>query len=209
VRAPEPLTAFVQAALQRGSARDAIASAARTAGWTPEETRAALAAWVDAPGLPPVPRPRPVVSAGDAFRYGLTFFALLLLAVHRNLLVFALIDHWVADPLEAFPAVDGRIRWSVAVLAVSYPVWAWMSLKIARNEARDPGQRRSAVGRWLTHVALFLAVAALVGDAIALVAGFLGGDLTLRFLLKAASVGLVAAAVLLAYVPARGDEAAA
>lgn len=205
MRAPEPLTGFVREALARGGDRGAIAVAARGAGWSAEETEAALGAWLDAPGLPPVPRPRAVVSARDAFRHGLLFFALLLLAVHLTLLLLALVDAWVPDALDA-PAGEGPIRWSVAVLAVAYPVWAWMSLRIARDEERDPGQRRSAVARWLAQAALFLAVAALAGDGIAVIAGLLGGDLTLRFLLKALCVALVAAAVLLAYGPTRGGE---
>jgi hypothetical protein len=209
MRAPEALTAFVREALGRGGDRAAIADAARSAGWTTEEIEAALAAWIDAPALPPVPRPRAVVSARDAFRHGLMFFALILLAVHLNLLLFALIETWVPDPLDRFPSVDGRIRWSIAVLAVAYPVWAWMSLRLAREGDRDPGQRRSSVGRWLTHVALFVAVATLVGDGIAVVAGFLGGDLTLRFLLKALCVAVIAGAVLFAYGTGRAEEDAA
>ena len=206
MRAPDALTGFVREALGRGGDRTAIAAAARSAGWSAEETEAALAAWIDAPALPPVPRPRAVVSAREAFRYGLLFFALILMAVHLNLLVFALIEHWVPDPLDAYPYSDRPIRWSIAVLVVAYPIWAWMSLRLAREAEHDPGQRRSAVGRWLTWGALFLAAATLVGDAIAVVSGFLGGDLTLRFLLKALSVAVIAGAVFLAYGQGRDAE---
>lgn len=193
-------------ALTRGGERAAIAAAARDAGWTATETEAALAAWVDAPGLPPVPRPRAVVSARDAFRHGLTFFALLLVASHLGLLAFALIDHFVPDPLDPFEGGDGPIRWSIAVLLVAWPVWAVTSLNLARDAERDPGQRRSAVGRWLTWGALFLAAATLVGDAIAIVAGFLGGDFTVRFLLKAVVVAVVAGAIFLAYGRGRDTD---
>jgi hypothetical protein len=206
LRAPEALTLFVRDALARGGERAAIAQAARSAGWTATETEAALAAWIDAAGLPPVPRPRAVVSARDAFRHGLMFFALLLVTSHLGLLTFALIDRWLPDPLETWTGSDGQIRWSMAVLLVSWPVWAIMSLGLARDAERDPGQRRSAVGRWLTWGALFLAAAALVGDAIAVVAGFLGGDFGLRFLAKAATVALIAGAVFFAYGSRRDAE---
>ena len=206
MRAPEALAAFVRDALARGGDRAAIAEAARRAGWTPTETEAALATWVDADGLPPVPRPRAIVSARDAFRHGLMFFALLLVTSHLGLLVFALIDRWLPDPLDPYGYSDGPIRWSVAVLLVAWPVWAVTSLNLARDAERDPGQRRSAVGRWLTWGALFLAAATLVGDAIAIVAGFLGGDFGLSFLLKAVTVAVIAGAIFLAYGSRRDAE---
>lgn len=206
MRAPEALTLFVRDALARGGERAAIAEAARRAGWTATETEAALSAWIDAADLPPVPRPRAVVSARDAFRHGLMFFALLLVTSHLGLLVFALIDRWLPDPLETWTSSDGQIRWSMAVLLVSWPVWAITSLNLARDAERDPGQRRSAVGRWLTWGALFLAAATLVGDAIAVVAGFLGGDFGLRFLTKAATVALIAGAIFFAYGSRRDAE---
>lgn len=199
LRAPESLSVYVREALARGGERAEIAAAARDAGWAATETEAALAAWVDAPGLPPVSRPPSAVSARDAFCHGLMFFALLLVATHLGLLAFALIDHFVPDPLEGPVGSDGRIRWSISVLLVAWPVWAATSLGLARDAERDPGQRRSAVGHWLTWVALFLAAATLVGDAIAIVVGFLGGDLTPRFLLKSASVALIAGAFFVTY----------
>ncbi|MBB5221112.1 hypothetical protein HNP73_001033 [Amaricoccus macauensis] len=199
MRAPDALTTYVREALTSGGERAAIAAAARAAGWSATETEAALASWVDAPGLPPVPRPRGVVSARDAFRHGLMFFALLLVASHLGLITFALIDHFVPDPLDTLSGGEGRIRWSIAVLLVAWPVWAVTSLRLARDAERDPGQRRSAVGRWLTWGALFLAAATLVGDAIAIVGGFLSGDFTLRFLLKALAVAVIAGAIFLAY----------
>jgi len=206
VRAPEPLTAFVREALGNGGDRASISAAIRAAGWSAPETDAALAAWADAPGLPPVPRPRAVVSARDAFRHGLMFFALLLVTSHLGLLVFSLIDRFLPDPLDGFTGGDGQIRWSIAVLLVAWPVWALTSLNLARDAERDPGQRRSAVGRWLTWGALFLAAATLVGDGIAIVAGYLGGDFTPRFLLKAATVALIAGAIFLAYGSGRDKD---
>lgn len=199
MRAPEALAEYVREALAQGGDRPAIAEAARAAGWTATEVEAALDAWVDAPGLPPVPRPRATVSARDAFRHGLMFFALLLVAGHLGALAFALIDRLLPDPLESWPAGDGTIRWAVAVLVVAWPVWALMSLSLAREAERDPGQRRSAVGRWLTWGALFLAAATLIGDAVAIVSGFLAGGFGLRFLLKALAVATIAGAVFFAY----------
>jgi hypothetical protein len=205
MRAPEALTAFVREALAAGRARDEIAAALAAAGWSGSEIRAALAAWIDAPGLPPVPRPRGTVSPRDALVHATLFLALGTLALNLGALIFALIDIAVADPLAAPSAwLSGRIRWSVAALVIAWLLWAWLSLRIAREGARDPGARRSGVARWLTAIALFLAAATLLGDLITLVAWLLRGEVTLRFLLKVLTVGAIAGAVIFAYLPDAG-----
>lgn len=206
MRASEALTLFARDALAAGGSRPAIEGALREAGWSAAEIEAALSAWIDAPGLPPVPRPRAVVSARDAFRHGLLFFALLTLAVNLNLLVFALIDAWLPDPLDGGLTESATIRWAIAGLVIAYPVWALTTLGLARDAERDPGQRRGAVGRWLTWGALFLAATTLFGNGVAVIAGFLGGDLTAPFLLKAATVAVIAGTIFAYYgAGRRGD----
>ena len=49
--------------------------------------------------------------------------------------------------------------------------------------------------RWLTYLTLLLAVTVLVCDLIALVHSLLGGDLTLRFVLKVLVVGAIAGGI--------------
>lgn len=200
MRVPEPLAAYVRDALAAGHGRAEITAALRTAGWSDREAEAALGAWVDASPLPPVPRPRETVSARDALRFAVLFFTLGLVATHLNQLVFALIDIWVPALSERpQPLRSGWIRWSVAVLVVAFPVWAWATLSLAGSAASDPGQARGPVARWFTAAALFLAITILLGDVMALLVGFLGGDLEVRFLLKALTVGTIAGVVLFYY----------
>jgi hypothetical protein len=206
MRASDALTAYAREALASGADRLAIAAALRDAGWSEGEISGALSAWIDAPGLPPVPRPRAIVSARDAFRHGFMFFALGMVSVNLNLLVFALIDTWFPDPLGADLANSGAIRWAIAGLVIAYPVWAITSLGLARDAERDPGQRRGAVGRWLTWGALFLAATTLLGNGVAVIAGFLGGDLTGTFLLKAATVAIIAGSIFAYYGADRRED---
>lgn len=207
MRAPEPVAEFVRAALAAGGERGDVAAALRAAGWAEAEIGAGLAAWADAPGLPPVPRPRAAVSPRDALAFGVLFVALGIVAVQLGVLAFALIGLWLPDPL-AGPSFGGAgvVRWSVAALVVAWPVWAWLTLSLARAEAEDPGRRRSAVGHWLTAAALFIAASVVLGDLIAVVAALLGGELTLRFLLEAGVIAAIAAAVFAAYRPALGGD---
>ena len=57
------------------------------------------------------------------------------------------------------------------------------------------------------HITLFLAAIALLGDLITVIHAMLSGDLTLRFVLKAGVVGLVAGAIFLVFrQETRGDD---
>jgi hypothetical protein len=207
LRASEPLAAFVRDALAAGGDRAGVGAALRDAGWSEAEIRASLAAWADAPGLPPVPRPREAVSPRDALAFGVLFVALGIVVVQLGVLAFALVDLWIPDPLEGPGfAGSGVVRWGVAALVVAWPVWAALTLSLARAEAEDPGRRRSAIGHWLTAAALFIAAAVGIGDLIAVVAALLGGELTTRFLIKAVVVAAIAAAVFAAYRPALGAD---
>jgi hypothetical protein len=63
------------------------------------------------------------------------------------------------------------------------------------------------VRRWLTYLTLFSAACALLGDFATLVYNVLGGELTVRFLLKVLTVGLIAGTAFFYYLrDLRQDE---
>jgi hypothetical protein len=65
---------------------------------------------------------------------------------------------------------------------------------------RDPARRASKVRRQLTYLTLFIAAAFIIGDLIALLDDLLGGELTLRFVLKVVTVAVIAAGLFLYYL---------
>src|SRR3546814_14426826 len=60
---------------------------------------------------------------------------------------------------------------------------------------RQPIKRLSPVRRWLTYLTLFLAAVALICDVTTLVYNLLGGELSVRFVLKVLVVGVIAGGV--------------
>lgn len=198
MRPADQLAQFVGEALRDGRGRDDIAAALREAGWTRPEIEDALAAWADTDFSPPVPRPRPYVSAREAFFYGLMFLALAMSAYHVTALGFRLIDVWLPDMTEnaRYYSVSG-IRWSIAFLTVAFPLFLALNARALKTARANPARRRSAVRKWFGHVTLFLAAMALLGDLVAVIYALLGGDLTARFVAKAALVALTAALVFL------------
>lgn len=192
----EDLEHFVRDGLQRGLPRAEIQSAMLTAGWTPEQAKNALSAFADVAFPVPVPRPRPYLSAREAFLYLVLFAALYLSAFHLGSLSFELIERAFPDPTaRELPTLRDSLRFSASALIVGFPLFVFMSWFISRGLERNPVKRLSAVRRWLTYLTLFLAVTILAGDLIALVYNLLGGEFTTRFLLKVATVAVIAGGV--------------
>ena len=130
--------------------------------------------------------------------------------------MFDFINRAFPDPAAgSFDAYGGyeayvaqRIRWSVSSLIVACPVFLYMSWSTGRAVSLDPTKRASKVRRWLTYWTLFVAACALIGDFTTLVYNLLGGELTVRFVLKVLTVGLIAGTAFTYYLrDLRRDEA--
>jgi hypothetical protein len=208
--APDDLIPFVREALLAGRSRADIAATLRQAGWTDEQTAAALGAFADIDYPVPVPRPKPYLSAKEAFWYLVLFTTLYLSAVYLGTLLFQLINLAFPDATDSGYAIvrsDSLIRWAISVLVVAFPLFLYMSRLVGKAVARDPAKRASKVRKWLTYLTLFVAVCVLVGDAVSLLYNFLDGDLTARFVLKSLVVAVIAGGILGYYLAdLRRDE---
>jgi hypothetical protein len=196
--APDELVPFVREALRLGQDRAAITDALRQAGWTEEQTDVALGAFADVAFPIPVPRPKPYLSAKEAFWYLVLFTTLYLSAINLGTLLFHLIDLALPDPTDTPYAVSSAkqsIRWAIAILIVAFPLFVFMNRLVSHALRRDPAKRASKVRKWLTYLTLFVAVCVLLGDGSTLIYNLLSGDLTSRFLLKALTVAIVAGSV--------------
>ncbi|OAN77678.1 hypothetical protein A8B82_12255 [Sulfitobacter sp. EhC04] len=200
------LSRFVRDALSSGKTRAEISQALTDSGWSRSEVTDALDAWAETMFAPPVPRPQATLSARDFFIYALTFGVMIIGAIHLVQLFHALIDLWLdTDSYRS----SGRIRWSMAVLIVTTPVYLWLTVRERGKLADDPALYRSAIRRWLMYVTLLLSAAVLLGDGIAVIYAFLSGDFTLQFFLKALVVAVVAGLIFLFYLAdiRKGDAA--
>ncbi|PTQ73431.1 DUF5671 domain-containing protein [Celeribacter persicus] len=192
----DQLAQFVREALVAGRSRDEIAVALTEAGWARTEVEDALATWADMGFTPPVPRPRPYVSAKEAFFYALMFVALGMTAWHIVDLGFDLIEHWMSDTdVVYFRNSNNSMRWSISALIVFFPLFMLMQRTEARGLARDPSRKRSAVRKWFGYITLFFSALTLLGDLLSAIYALLSGDLTLEFILKLLLVGGVAGMV--------------
>lgn len=198
----DELLDFVRRGLAKGHSRAELEQALLKAGWAGEQVRAGLGGFADIDFPIPVPRPRPYVSARDAFMYLVMFITLYISAYNLGSILFQFIDRAFPDPAASEYAqwTAEAIRWSASSLIVAFPVFLYMSWTIGRSIQRDPMKRSSRVRKQLTYVTLLLGACVLLGDVTALVYNLLGGELTVRFLLKVATIGAVAGSIFVYYL---------
>ena len=191
----QELIDFVKDGLHRGIPRAELERALLAAGWNKEQVRGAIGSFAEVEFAIPVPRPRPYVTARDAFMYVVMFTALYVSAYYLGSLLFDLVNRAFPDPTERPEMYEYRyaaIRWSVASLIVAFPVFLYVAWLNARAIRQDPTKRASRIRRQLTYLTLFIASCALIGDGTTLIYNFLGGELTIRFALKVAIVAIIA-----------------
>ena len=193
----EELSRFVREALSRGASRQEIREALADARWRQGDIDKALGAWVDRDFVAPVPRPRPYLGAREGFLYLVMFAALYTAAISFGNVMFVLINRAFTDiaftPPEAASAE--MLRWGLAYLVISYPVFLIVQRVVRRILRGDPELRSSRIRKWLTYLTLFVAAGVIAGDLIVLVFYALGGELALRFLLKVAVVAVLAGSI--------------
>ena len=87
---------------------------------------------------------------------------------------------------------SGLIRFHVSALIIVFPVFlatSWYLNKLYRKESRV---RESKIRKWLLYLTLFVASLVIICDLIGTINALLGGEITIRFILKALSIFLVA-----------------
>lgn len=117
-------------------------------------------------------------------------------------LVFSIISIQFPDAVDSYWQIDSAesgIRYSIAVLVVFFPAYLWLTHNV--NQARrSEGQLYHILTKWLIYLALLVAGLVILGDLAVVVYTFLGGEITVRFILKALALIVIIGPVAYYYV---------
>ena len=186
------ISSFIAHARSKGMDHQTIRMLLLSAGWKEKDVSQALASESLDMG---VPLPPDVGTARDAFFHLLSFTALTSTVLSLIFLAYDFLDRLLPD--AAFPTYEynndvSSVRWELAVLFVSFPLFLWMARLLHKEFAKHPEKLASGVRRWLTYLILFVTACTLVGDLIALIFSLLQGEITIRFLLKVIALSVLA-----------------
>jgi Domain of unknown function (DUF5671) len=197
------LQEFVEASKARGASDEFLAAFLVRRGWPADDVYGAIGNyWERVTGLTVPVRTGRGESARDAFLYLLAFSTLGTWATALGSMLFELINHWVPDAVSTNNVYDLRssVTWQMASVAVAFPIYLLVMRTIFREAASQPERLVSGVRKWLTYIALWITAVTMVCDLIWFLNYFLKGELTERFVLKAAAVMLIAGAIFVYYI---------
>jgi hypothetical protein len=196
------LQPFIDAAKTRGASDEFLASALTARGWPARDVYSALIDWWErATGLTLPARRSAAENARDAFLYLLAFSMLATWAGALGSLWFRLIEYWLPDAITTPYTYNFRetVTWQMASILVALPIYLFVMRLILRESAANPDRVESGVRKWLTYIALLLAATGVVCDLVCFVDFFLKGEITLRFVLKCATVLAICGSIFVYY----------
>lgn len=188
----QELYSFVKESLEKQQSRAAIQEALLLAGWQEQEIVKGLNSFAEVDFPIPVPKKKPYLVAREAFLYLVSFITLYIAAFSFGALLFSFIDIWFPDLLRLGGGVP---RTAIASLIVAFPIFLIITRSLHKGAAKDPERKESKIKKWLTYLTLVIAAGVLIGDLITVLSSLLGGELSMRFLLKAAVVFLIAGSI--------------
>jgi len=135
----------------------------------------------------------------DVFLHLLAIVTLYWSAVSFITLLWQIINHFMPDILNYYPgSITEPLRFAVASLIIVFPVFILTSWYLNKIYRREYAVRESKIRKWLLYLTLFVASITVIVDLVIVVLNLLAGDATLKFILKALSV-LVVAVVIFGY----------
>ena len=138
----------------------------------------------------------------------LHLFVIILLyysTVNFIILLFQCINRWIPDMLTKTDYYQlmfssGAIRFALASLIIVFPVFMITSKYLRKSYITSPAIRDMRTRKWLLYFTLFVAALVIIGDLVGTILAYFNGEITIRFILKAASILLVAGAIFFYYL---------
>ncbi len=106
----------------------------------------------------------------------------------------AINDYWQIETSQS------QIRLGIAMVLVFFPTYLVLTRTVNKMRRSEAGGAYLTLTKWLVYLSLLGGGAALLGDLVAVIMTYLEGEITQRFILKAASVLLVVGSAFYYYV---------
>ncbi len=146
---------------------------------------------------------KPKVGPKDFFLQLATLIALYMSVGSLLGLIFDIINKTYPDALNGayyYDAYSSGLRFEIASLVIVFPLFCVLAWFIRKEFARFPEKQDLWVRKWATYLTMFVSGATIVVTLIMLLNDFLGGELSLRFALKALATIVIAAIIFIYFL---------
>jgi len=109
-------------------------------------------------------------------------------------LIFGIINLRFPDAAESYWALESAassVRLGIAMVIVFFPAYLGFTRVVNKLRRSDKSQTYLSLTRWIIYLSLLVGGLILLGDLVAVIRAFLEGEITVRFILKAAAVFVV------------------
>lgn len=109
-------------------------------------------------------------------------------------IIFVAIERKFPDIVNSYTYVDiysSDVRLAIATLVVVYPLYVFLSWYVAKDIAKFLYKRDLTIRKVIIYTTLFVTVCTLIGTLVSIIYTYLGGELSVRFGLKALAVFIV------------------
>ena len=143
---------------------------------------------------------KPHTSPKDFFLHLLSIIALYICAINIGVLFFQVINFNFPDELYYFnQGFYNVIRWSISSIIVALPTLFFTSRHITKDYQKDPEKKNLKIRTWLIYFTMFATAVIVLVDLMSVIYEFLGGELTIRFALKALTIFYIAGVIFAYY----------
>lgn len=202
------LSAFASGELKGGVTPKEVVEKLVAVGWSEDEARGAVSAGLVANGVPVPEKGKRaggrISSTVEVVANFFSFVGLGVVATALGVLYYQIINYYFPDPLVV---QYGRnlvsteaVHYAIAALIIAFPIYVVVIRLWFRWFREDEEKTETRLTKWLTYLVLLVTAFTIVGDLIAALYYFLQGEFTVRFLLKALTILVIAGTIFGFYV---------
>ncbi len=138
----------------------------------------------------------------DVFLHVLSMVTLYISVISAIVLLFQYVNTAFPDALDYYRQSNtfSAIRSSIASMIVTWPLYIFVNNLIQKDYKKDPAKKDLGIRKWITYFTLFIAAIVIIINLITLIFNFLGGELTVAFILKAISILSITGSVFTYYL---------
>ncbi|MDO8667593.1 MAG: DUF5671 domain-containing protein [bacterium] len=141
-------------------------------------------------------------NAKFAFFYMLSLVTLVFISLSTGMIVFQIINKNILDLLAIAPGgfSQDALKFAISAIIIAAPIYFFMMWLINKNLTTGKISKDSGIRKWLTYFILLVSAVVMIGWLIGTINSFLGGELTVKFILKSLTAIIISAIIFSYYL---------